>query len=930
MSQESGLQSLERYKESYPLLPLCVISTLGDEELRKCQSDLQLLLEELTLSADDVQLSKYASRQLFIVQSTLRESVAMKRIATLLASNEDSPFSPVLDQQNATTNFDRMKQFERNTMDYKPRERVKAFKKITDVHRNTQNSFVISSVSPGLRKRASQTRQQAIKDEQRKSKEIIQRKNQRQVAYKRLLARQKLQEEKQRLRKLEEERKRQETPKWDHSAAVNSREEVYLSQSESESEVSNFSESDEETIQTLLPTLQETPADTKPGLVIQETALDRSLEEHQSDQDDSNFSIMDETIEDHVERVSSREEYACRLQTLMRKQHQAKCEQLASEKSHREEAEARHVHELTSDPIINAEMVEKQDEVTFYSPEEVAPNIDSTRVPRPLSPKVAEYHRYFRNFYCIFSGIYEQTHTLSTISSTTLPQQAEQVLRLQMKLYQGWQSIMQDYQTVFGKCTSETTISPLGVSTSPSTAHYRITFADRREVSEIVVAALQKLGPWEEHPSGLGLKTTWNLLWTWSKPNVERKTLLSWQRVNHFYNSKALTRKDNLKKSITKYIKMGGKLRSEYKTLMPKTFLLPQEYVAFIEAYHKTHCKDESTTQSPRANIWIMKPVASSRGRGISLVNDLNQLIYGENVVLQRYVNRPLLINGYKFDLRLFVLVTSFNPLEAFLYGKGFVRLCTRLYDPENLADLFIHLTNSSVQKANVDVSDTKWYSEHNDPQTAEEDVRETGTKKPLDYLWNWLARSGANVQSVKDNISKVVLLSLLCGEDHIAHQVNSFDLYGFDILLDADLKPWLIEINASPSMARENKLDVQVKDALMYDTIKLVNPLRFDRYRLVDILGRRLSEMQKSVQRVHRGNVGAKVDEENRSIRQMNLDLTAILDGHVPRCYGEMPSHLGHYERICPHTSMYNQLKKLKNGRKIATTLAEECKQQQ
>lgn len=96
-----------------------------------------------------------------------------------------------------------------------------------------------------------------------------------------------------------------------------------------------------------------------------------------------------------------------------------------------------------------------------------------------------------------------------------------------------------------------------------------------------------------------------------------------------------------------------------------------------------------------------------------------------------------------------------------------------------------------------------------------------------------------------------------------------------------------------------------------MYDTIKLVNPLRFDRYRLVDILGRRLSEMQKSVQRVHRGNVGAKVDEENRSIRQMNLDLTAILDGHVPRCYGEMPSHLGHYERICPHTSMYNQVLK-------------------
>ena len=67
-------------------------------------------------------------------------------------------------------------------------------------------------------------------------------------------------------------------------------------------------------------------------------------------------------------------------------------------------------------------------------------------------------------------------------------------------------------------------------------------------------------------------------------------------------------------------------------------------------------------------NIWIMKPVGLSRGRGISLVHDISQVSYSSDVVIQKYVHNPLLLDGYKFDLRLYILVTSFSPLEAFIY----------------------------------------------------------------------------------------------------------------------------------------------------------------------------------------------------------------------------------------------------------------------
>ncbi|CAM9643699.1 unnamed protein product, partial [Hapterophycus canaliculatus] len=58
-------------------------------------------------------------------------------------------------------------------------------------------------------------------------------------------------------------------------------------------------------------------------------------------------------------------------------------------------------------------------------------------------------------------------------------------------------------------------------------------------------------------------------------------------------------------------------------------------------------------------------------------------------------------------------------------------------------------------------------------------------------------------------------------------------------------LRPWLIEVNSSPSMARDTHVDRQVKEALIFETVHLVNPLPFDRQKLVEIMGRRLSETQ-------------------------------------------------------------------------------------
>ena len=109
-----------------------------------------------------------------------------------------------------------------------------------------------------------------------------------------------------------------------------------------------------------------------------------------------------------------------------------------------------------------------------------------------------------------------------------------------------------------------------------------------------------------------------------------------------------------------------------------------------------------------------------------------------------------------------------------------------------------------------------------------------------------------------------------------------------------------MLEINSSPSLACDTLLDDMIKQRLIDDTIDLVNPLDFDRKRLVEILERRKSEEP--------------AQSKQQAKRQMNRDLTYLLNGQMPRGYGETPKVIGNFELIAP-TSVSDELVKLVGG---------------
>lgn len=86
----------------------------------------------------------------------------------------------------------------------------------------------------------------------------------------------------------------------------------------------------------------------------------------------------------------------------------------------------------------------------------------------------------------------------------------------------------------------------------------------------------------------------------------------------------------------------------------------------------------------------------------------LSDLSYDNAAVVQRYIDNPLLIGGYKFDLRLYVCVPSYRPLTIYLYKEGLARFATEKFSLEQLDDPFRHLTNFSLNKLGPGYSEKK------------------------------------------------------------------------------------------------------------------------------------------------------------------------------------------------------------------------------
>lgn len=131
--------------------------------------------------------------------------------------------------------------------------------------------------------------------------------------------------------------------------------------------------------------------------------------------------------------------------------------------------------------------------------------------------------------------------------------------------------------------------------------------------------------------------------------------------------------------------------------------------------------------------------------------------------------------------------------------------------------------------------------------------------------------------------------------------QATAFELYGVDAMLDRSGKVWLLEVNASPSLATNTELDKEIKGDLLQDVINLVDPVPFDRVALKHVLSRRQQQRTGPARRSRRQGGGLLSGTEAEEREVMNTDLHAILKGSHPRVVGTMPQRMGKFQCIAP-----------------------------
>ncbi|CBZ53330.1 tubulin-tyrosine ligase family domain-containing protein [Neospora caninum Liverpool] len=284
-----------------------------------------------------------------------------------------------------------------------------------------------------------------------------------------------------------------------------------------------------------------------------------------------------------------------------------------------------------------------------------------------------------------------------------------------------------------------------------------------------------------------------------------------YQKINHFVGTNAISRKNYLARNL---LRMKAYYPKEYK-FFPHTWSLPADLADF-------RCQFTGR----RRKTFIIKPDASSQGRGIFLTRNIEDIDPTEHLVAQRYLHKPFLIDGLKFDLRIYVLLAGCNPLRLFVHQDGLVRFATSPYAKptgKNLHDKTMHLTNYAINKSSSN------FTPNRDPANPSK-----GHKRSLFHVLDHLKSEGHDVDALCKEIDECLCKTIIAIQPSLAHIYGSckgedlsnsmcFEVLGIDIMIDHKLTPWLIEVNHSPSFSTDSDLDTIVKFKVIRDALVLL-----------------------------------------------------------------------------------------------------------
>ena len=291
-------------------------------------------------------------------------------------------------------------------------------------------------------------------------------------------------------------------------------------------------------------------------------------------------------------------------------------------------------------------------------------------------------------------------------------------------------------------------------------------------------------------------------------------------------NIKGICTKTGLIKSLRRYYKQAVPTACNYSVYdsTPTTFLVlsgcnDSEYQALVNRFYEIdrgHFRNERLPiKHCSNNVWLIKPAAENQGRGIKIFkNDLlgmkkflSSRALNTYWVVQKYIERPLLYNERKFDIRMWAVITWKG--NFYYYKHGYIRTSSDKYSLDSNLN-YVHLTNNCLQKFGENYG-----------------CFEQGNTLSFKVLENIILKEYPNFSLETHIIPRIKDLMIDCflsvkNDLNPSRRRNCFELLGFDFMIDEDLRTWLIEINTNPYLGVPNGFIEGLLPKMLNDLLKI------------------------------------------------------------------------------------------------------------
>lgn len=295
---------------------------------------------------------------------------------------------------------------------------------------------------------------------------------------------------------------------------------------------------------------------------------------------------------------------------------------------------------------------------------------------------------------------------------------------------------------------------------------------------------------------------------------------------NRLERNYQLTSKKHLYRNLKSYCELRKRDLFHY---IPLTFHIcpgskDDEIGEFRTAFQREVVRKQ---QGETANLWIIKPGEGTNcGHGIHVSSDISDILdmvsgrhspSSRTYIVQRYIESPLLINSRKFDIRCYGLLTAFNShFQGYFYHDGYLRTSSREFSLSSTSR-YVHLTNDAVQKKAED------YGKY-----------EAGNKLAYEDLARHVEECSAGRVSfgrdVWPQMRDMVLATFEATYSKLSpsQPLHTFEVLGYDFMVDSSFQVWLIEVNTNPCLALSSALLARLIPNMLDNAFKIVLDAHF------------------------------------------------------------------------------------------------------